>query len=421
MRKALSFLAVAALVGVIKAQGEALPADSDAQVVIDLGVAPANQVKYIRDLSKFYFSKVKWYRKFRFYQCPEFETLVVNTNEICPMWPMPPLEPLFPLTRCDVNPSLTGCPRPRTDGSSPSGTGGSGSPPGTGGSTGPTNPGGSTGGSTGPTNPNGSTGGTSSPAKPDCNDPRKLCGPPIYCDWPENRYSAECIAPFDCAANPNAIQCQIMSKCDLESYNKVEGCVKKETCVTNPKLCLTPCDTLPGKFKRECLVESCLFFPQNPICEKVLDCIPKTNCEGDKLFTEPDCCPNKVCPPKCDNPPCDTPVDPPPKLCSWGYKLGNNLISYLADPVERQTMGVDNVVQFIECFTNVTQTTDSSLELECFYNGMQNGFTAVANNSTQAILEATRQNWQVVDLKQENKTYQNYTLEKKVSKEIKAN
>lgn len=58
----------------------------------------------------------------------------------------------------------------------------------------------------------------------------------------------------------------------------------------------------------------------------------KRDCEGDKLFEDPRCCPSIHCDPKClaDPEVCDP---NPGDECKWGYQLGAKVSEIMIEPV----------------------------------------------------------------------------------------
>lgn len=363
----------------------------DGQLVANLGVPMPKQIEYIRELSRFFFTKARWFRRFRANACPEFTKEVEVENKICPMGTMPPLRPLIPLVRCDLNKNAPDCDK------APAGTYGLPGEPGA-----PELPG------LGPQN------GRPVEGFPQTNKP------PIYCDLEANRVSSECLKSFDCEKTPDILQCKPVSKCDTPQYAALPECVEKKlTCAQDSRLCLTVCDTPQGKGLNECLVEKCQWTPNTAFCKKVLDCTPKPVCTEADTFTKKECCPNHVCPENCETTN-SCPPPPPPVKCEWGYKVGKNMVKLLEEPVKNQKMDSQQVLEFIECFTKVTQEKESELEVKCFYDGLEDGYIKVSEEEKEQAVKSSLEGWQKVEVIKKSDTDTVYKMKSTETKILKA-
>ena len=65
------------------------------------------------------------------------------------------------------------------------------------------------------------------------------------------------------------------------------------------------------------------------------NCKIERDCEGLKRFTDQRCCPTSICDPECDKKTdplkCEDP-DPEDK-CTWGYRLGEEVIKLMIEPL----------------------------------------------------------------------------------------
>lgn len=323
---------------------------TDAVVIINNNIEYSKQVEYIKDVALYYFSKLRWYRKFEFQACPEFETITVTDEDFCPLGFLPPLRPLFHLNRCDVNPQLADC---------------------------VTYFGSSTFTKISATTP--SIISSSSLPTPTCALVPNICEDPLFCDWESNKNLTACMNPnLNCTLTPTSPECQPMSKCSLPDYATLPDCQLNENCKTNPELCLDICDIDPTIMKNECNYKKCQFFPNTPNCDKLINCIPITACSGKDFLLKSECIINPIIDPICkkfNN--CQ--IYPPSFLCGEYFFLGETFINYFSESIIDNLITSDTIYNLIKCYSSLVVV--NIVEKECFMNGILQGFDTFASST----------------------------------------